>query len=114
MLSHFASALFSLPTSVKSLCHVDVVHRVVEGAGVEDLALDQGGALDDQVGNTDDDLEIENWDCLKAGVGDNILGIVERKVTEISIALAGSYSSHWLKYIQVLFTATINTLSIFQ
>jgi len=44
---------------------------------VEDLALDQGGAL-------------------KAGVGDNILGIVERKVTEISIALAGSYSSHWL------------------
>merc|ERR1719237_1501487 len=71
--SHFIGSLFSSPAKVESFRHVDVVHGAVEGAGVEDLALDQGGAL-------------------KAWVGNNIWGIVVRKVTEISIALAWS---HW-------------------
>ena len=43
--SHFAGALF-LFAKAESLCHVNVVHWGVKGAGVEDLALDQGGALD--------------------------------------------------------------------
>ena len=49
MMSHFTGSLFSSPAKVESFWHVDVVHGAVEGAGVEDLALDQGGALDDEV-----------------------------------------------------------------
>ena len=56
MMSHFTGSLFSFPAKVESFCHVDVVHGAVEGAGVEDLALDQGGALDNdvEVGGLDD------------------------------------------------------------
>ena len=46
-MSHFTRPLFSF-TKVESFGHVDVVHRAVEGAGVEDLPLDQGGGLHDQ------------------------------------------------------------------
>ena len=56
MMSHFTGSLFSFPAKVESFRHVDVVHGAVEGAGVEDLALDQGGALDNdvEVGGLDD------------------------------------------------------------
>ena len=63
MTSHFTGSLFSSPAKVESFCHVDVVHGAVEGAGVEDLALDQGGALDDDV-EVDDEVEVGGLDDL--------------------------------------------------
>ena len=63
MMSHFTGSLFSSPAKVESFRHVDVVHGAVEGAGVEDLALDQGGALDDDV-EVDDEVEVGGLDDL--------------------------------------------------
>ena len=54
VMSHFTRSLFSF-TKVESFGHVDVVHRAVEGAGVEDLPLDQGGGLHDQDQAGDDE-----------------------------------------------------------
>ena len=62
-MSHFTGSLFSFPAKVESFCHIDVVHGAVEGAGVEDLALDQGGALDDDV-EVDDEVEVGGLDDL--------------------------------------------------
>ena len=75
MMSHFTCALFSF-TDVESFCHVDVVHWAVKGTTVEDLPLDQRGALMDE----DDDGDVDGARMMRGD--ERVMRGDERRIRE--------------------------------